>query len=209
MPTPSHLQSGTEYRREELRGLFTLGLLAVLVVIRFQNEKLPVKIGQSSIDFIPFINFTIILWSLYAFFMVLGLSDDVIGNSLAEMFRNLSKYCLRLDFILSAILGTLYFILGYSTRSLWIIGLIGSSSLCVILLSLRKTKIKKIWKKPKITKLDLLESGSIILFLIFAMALFLYPDEQYLVVFFVLGLGSFIAFGLVKEKQSREKSKSE
>jgi len=116
---------------------------------------------------------------------------------------------LRLDFILSAIIGTLYFVVGYSARSLWIIGLIGSSSLCAILLSLRKTKLKEIWKKPKISKLDFLERVSIILFLVFAAALFLYPEEQYLVVFFVLGLGSFIAFGFVKEKQSKEKNKSD
>jgi hypothetical protein len=186
-----------------------LGLLAVLVVIRFQNEKLPVKIGQSSIDFIPFINFTIILWSLYAFFMVLGLSDDVIGKTLAEMFWNLSKLFLQIDFSWSAFLGTLYFILGYPSRSLWILGLFGAIVLFVILLSLRKIKLEEIWKKPKITKLDLLERVTLVLFLVFVVALLYYPDEQYLVVFFVLGLGSFIAFGLVKEKQSKEKSKSE
>jgi len=54
----------------------------------------------------------------------------------------------------------------------------------------------------------LLERVSLILFIIFIMALFLYPDEQYLVVFFVLGLGSFIVFSFVKEKQSKEKNKS-
>ena len=145
---------------------------------------------------------------MYAFFIVLGLSDDVIGNSLAEMFRNLSKYCLRLDFFFSAIIGTLYFIIGYSTRSLWIIGLVGFCSLCAILLSLRKPKLMEIWKKPKITKLDLLERVFLILFLIFLILLFLYPDEQYLVVFFVLGLGSFIVFSFINEKQSKEKNKS-
>ena len=61
MPTPSQCQSDTTYKREELRGIFALGLLAVLVVIRFQNEKLMVTIGQSSFDFIPVINITIIV----------------------------------------------------------------------------------------------------------------------------------------------------
>jgi len=85
-----------ENRKEELRGLFTLGLLAVLVAVRLQNEKLMVTIGQSSLDFIPFVNMTIIMWSLYAFFMILGLSDDVIGENLAEMFRRLSKLFLQI-----------------------------------------------------------------------------------------------------------------
>jgi len=73
MPTPSHLQSKTELKREELRGLFVLGLLAILIVIRFQNEKLMVTMGESSFDFIPLITITIVWWSMYALFMVLGL----------------------------------------------------------------------------------------------------------------------------------------
>jgi len=70
MSVLDHSQLNTKLRREELRGLFTLGLLAILVVVRFQTEHLMVKIGQSSLALIPFINFTIVTWSLYAFFMV-------------------------------------------------------------------------------------------------------------------------------------------
>jgi len=206
MPTS---QSDKDYRREEVRGLFVLGLLAVLVVVRFQDEKLMVTVGQSSLDFAPLVNITIMLWSSYAFFMVLGISDDVIGKNWAEMFRNLSRNFLQLDFIFLAILGTLYFILGYSIRALWIIGFIVAISLFAILLSLRKIKAKKIKKKLKITKLDLVVRVSLLLFLIFAAALLLFPDERYLVVFFVLGLGSFIAFVFVRERQSKEKSKPE
>jgi hypothetical protein len=209
MSNTNRFQSDAELRREELRGLFTLGLLAILVVIRSQYEQLMVKIGQSSFDFIPLISITIILWSLYAFFMVLGLSDDVIGKTLATMFWNLSKLFLQIDFIWSAFFGTLYFILGYPSRSLWILGLVGAMFLFVILLSLRKIKLKDIWKKPKITRLDLLKRVTLILFLIFVTTLFYYPDERYLIVFFVLGLLSFIAFGLISEKQSEAGSKTE
>lgn len=206
----SNSQSDMDYGREELRGFFVLGLLAVLVVIRFQSEKLMVSIGQSPVDIIPLLNITIILLSLYAFFMVLGISDDVIGKTLAESFRNLSKYFLRLDFLLTGFLGTLYFIIGYGTRAVWIIGFIAAFSLIGVLLSLRKTKLKEAIKKRKITKLDLLGSISLLLLLVFvacAAALFLYPDEQYLVVFFVLGIVSFLVFVFVRDKQSREKNK--
>jgi len=208
MSTVSNLQSETELRREELRGLFTLGLLAILVVIKFQNEKLPVTMGQSSLDLIPWLNFTIILWSLYAFFMVLGLSSDVIGKNLAETFWAGSKLFLQVDFIWSAFLGVLYFILGYPTRSLWILGLTGATVLVGILLWLRKKKLREIWQKPKVTKLDLIVRVTLFSFFVFLAMLFYCPDEQYLVVFFVLGLVSFVVFALVKEKQSKEKNKS-
>ena len=196
-----------DYKREELRGLFTLGLLAVLVAIRFQNEKLMVTVGQISFDIIPWINITIGLWAFYAFFMVLGLSDDVVGKTLAETFKHFSKLFLQIYFVWSGFLGTLYFILGFPTRSLWILGLIGFSFLFVILLSLRKIKfrsLKEIWKKSKITKLDLLERAFLISFLICVTVLMYYPDERYLIVFFILGLGSFIVFGLVREKQLKQ-----
>jgi hypothetical protein len=91
-----------------------------------------VTIGQHNLDVTPLINITIVCLSLYAFFMVLGVSDDVIGKHLSEMFRNLSKMCLWLDFSLSAILGIIYFIVGYSARALWILTLVG---FCVLFAS--------------------------------------------------------------------------
>jgi len=208
MSGSGQVQSDREGRREELRGIFALGLLAVLVVVRFQNERLMVSVGQSSFDFMPVITVTIMLWSLYAFFMVLGLSDDVIGSSLALMFRNISRLCLQLDFIFSAFIGILYFVLGYSTRAFWIIGSLGAVIVSALLLSLRKTKFDRIWKRPQITKTDVLARVSAVLFLVFNAALFLYPDEQHLVVFFVLGLLSFAVYAFAKEKQSKEKNKS-
>ena len=106
-------QPDTTNRHEELRGIFVLGLLAVLVVIRYQNKQLMVQIGQSSFDFIPLINLTIILWSAYAFFMVFGVSSDVVGKNLAETFQRISIFCLRLDFMWLALIGTVYFFFGY------------------------------------------------------------------------------------------------
>lgn len=205
MPTS---QSDMTERREEVRGLFVLGLLAVLVVVRFQSEKLMVPIGESSFDLMPLMDITIILLSLYAFFMVLGISDDVIGKTLAEWFRNISKLFLRLDFILTGFLGTLYFILGYSTRALWIIGFIGTVSVIAVLLSLRKMKLKEIRKKYNVTKLDFLSIVFSLILAISASGLLLYPDEQYLVVFFVLGIISFLSFIYVRDRQTKEKKQA-
>jgi hypothetical protein len=191
-----------EYKRDEVRGIFTLGLLAVLVAIRFQNATLMVKIGQHSFDIIPWINITIGLWSLYAFFMVLGLSDDLIGKTSAEVFRISSRIIMWIYFGLSAIFGTTYFILGFPTRSLWVLLLIGFCVVYILLFSLiiRLKSLKEIRKKFKITKLDLLGLILLIVFLISVVALVYYPDERLLIVFFVLGCGSFTLLSLVGEK---------
>jgi len=42
------------FRKEEIRGLFVLGLLAVLSSIRVQNDEMMVSIGQISFNIIPF-----------------------------------------------------------------------------------------------------------------------------------------------------------
>ena len=70
----TEINSKKEKEREELRGLFILGLLAVLITTKFQNEKLMVTIGQFSTDLIPLINITITLWLFYA---TLGSAEEL------------------------------------------------------------------------------------------------------------------------------------
>jgi lysylphosphatidylglycerol synthetase-like protein (DUF2156 family) len=208
MATSSNSNPDINDKRENLRGIFVLGLLAILIVVRYQNPTLKVTIGQSNPDITPLINITILCLSLYAFFMVLGASDDVIGKHLSEMFRNLSKMCLWLDFSLSAILGIIYFVVGYSTRAIWILTLMLFCIVFVSVLSIaRKIKLREILKKHNITRLDLLERIATILFLAFLAAMFYYPDEQYLVIFFILGFICFISFCLVRETKVSHNAK--
>jgi hypothetical protein len=191
-------------RREELRGIFTLGLLAVLVAIKFQNKTLMVIVGKTRVDIIPLINVTIVFWSLFAFFMVLALSRYVIGKTLAGVFQTISKAFLLIYFVLLAIFGTAYFTLGFPTRSFWVLLFLGFCIVYTLLLSLIiKLKSPKDVRK-KITKLNLLLLTLLIIFFGSFMELMYFPDERFLIVFFVLGFGSFIALSLVAEKITKK-----
>ena len=82
-----------EFRKEELRGIFALGLLAVLVSFRYAqgHDTIMFNFGAGSFDLVPMLDITIALWSLYAFFMVIGLSVDELPKSITEAFRSTSK----------------------------------------------------------------------------------------------------------------------
>jgi len=95
-------------RIEEIRGVFILGLLAILVSIRFKYEEFPVHIGQFSFNLIGLVDITIGFWILYAYFMILGISEDIIGKKYSEQFQDLSKSFLSLYFLL---LGTIFLII--------------------------------------------------------------------------------------------------
>ena len=132
--------SRVELRREEIRGLFVLGLLAILVAIKFQNEEIIIKIGKISFDIIPLLTITIISWSLYAFFMVLGVSEDVIGKSASEIFKEFSRAFLALDFLLLGIFSIFVFYAAYPSRLPWVLCLIFILILHMIVKKLRETK---------------------------------------------------------------------
>jgi len=87
-----------ETRNEEVRGLFVLGLLAALVSLRFQSKEMPFSTGQFSGDVTLFLDATIVFWSLYAFFTVLGLSKEMIGEW-ATTFRELAQVSLFLTYV--------------------------------------------------------------------------------------------------------------
>ena len=55
-------------RKEEIRGLFVLGLLAVLASIRIQQPVLNIVLNDRSYNVSPFLDITIFFGSAYAFF---------------------------------------------------------------------------------------------------------------------------------------------
>jgi predicted Kef-type K+ transport protein len=91
-------------RIEEIRGVFILGLLAILVSIRFKYEDFPVNIGQFSFNLIGLVDITIGFWILYAYFMILGVSEDILGKKFSEQFLNLSRFFLFLYFVFLGII---------------------------------------------------------------------------------------------------------
>jgi hypothetical protein len=184
-------------KTEEIRGLFVLGLLAVLASIRLQYDKMMVIIGQVSFDIIPFINLTIGLWSLYAFFMVLGLSEDVIGKAASEVFRGLSKAFLLLDFVILGAVSLLAFFWAFPTRSLWALGLILIIGLYVAYDNRKKLKIEKI---------EIDKSGILIVFVLSVMFIIFFPDE-YVLPFFLIGCVAIGIYIIVNEKIKRRQTK--
>lgn len=92
-------------QREEIRGLFTLGLLAVLVSIRIQyGDGITITIDDINHSVTYFFDWMIVLWSFYAFFMILGTSDDLVGKKGSKAFRRYSIYYLYLSFSLLALM---------------------------------------------------------------------------------------------------------
>jgi len=90
-------------RTEEIRALFIFGLLAVLASFRVSSaSSLEVVFPYGQINLLPIIDEIIVLWSLYAFFMVLGLSKDSIGITASNAFRGASKVFLQISYILLA-----------------------------------------------------------------------------------------------------------
>ncbi|MBO3842189.1 MAG: hypothetical protein FGF48_07215 [Candidatus Brockarchaeota archaeon] len=194
-------------RVEEIRGLFVLGLLAVLATIRFQAGKIIVTIGQVSFDIIPLLDITIVLWSFYAFFMVLGLSEDLIGKTASEAFRSLSKTFLSIDFALLAMISLiaslqafLVFFYAFPTRSLFILGLI------TIIVSYKVYgPLKKL--KPTIEIMSLLELLSIMVTigLTSVIILMIISPEQYIVPIFLIGVFFELIYIIAERKIKKTK----
>ena len=114
--------SSSYFRREEIRGLFVLGLLAVIASVRIQNDEIMVIIDEHSYNVVIFLDVMIVLWSFYAFFMVLGLSEDIIGKKASSMFRENSATYLYFSFLFLVFLSILLVYSAYPTRTPWALG---------------------------------------------------------------------------------------
>jgi hypothetical protein len=99
--------------REEIRGLFTLGLLAVVTAVRIQymvlNREITILINGQPQIITPFFDAMIILWSLYAFFMVLGISDDMIGEKGCIILRRISRYYLYISYLILGLIAVAFY----------------------------------------------------------------------------------------------------
>jgi len=189
-----------ETKKEEIRGLFILGLLAVLTSVRVQYSTMTVTIGQNSFDVVVFFDLTIVFWSFYAFFMVFGLSEDMLGKAIAEGCRGIAAAFLQFDFLALSVLGLLFAYYAYPTRLPWALGLLG---LFALLASFRKLRMRE--KKPiKIEWKKLLKSSLsplLIAILFFSlMFIMLSVNEQVIIPSFVVGCVAVVIWFAVREK---------
>jgi hypothetical protein len=113
-------------RNEEIRAIFIFGLLAVFAYVKIQYPTLKIGYPYGTINLIPLIDIVIILWSLYAFFMVLGLSKDAIGKS-ATVFRFNATFFLQYSFIILGFFGVLFGFLIYGVRLILLLFMIAST----------------------------------------------------------------------------------
>ncbi|MGA8856340.1 MAG: hypothetical protein WB643_04135 [Candidatus Bathyarchaeia archaeon] len=81
------MKEDVDWGREEVRGIFALGVLGTLLV-SFQIPDFQVVYG---ISFRATIIGLMLTWGTYTFFMALGLSADWIGDTPARVSRRLAK----------------------------------------------------------------------------------------------------------------------
>jgi len=198
-------ESSNQNRKEEIRGLFVLGLLAVLSAIRIQNSEMLVEIGRISVDIIPWIDITILLWSLYAFFMVLGLSEDIIGKSISTSFRGAAGVFLGLNYAILILLSLLVFVSGFLPRIPYALFL-----LLILAFYLASVKLRKRGRPSKAKVRDWWESFQSntpqMLMLVFALCVVLtiYTHEEYLIPSFITGCVAVVLYIVLKEKVKSE-----
>jgi len=116
-------------RNEEIRAIFIFGLLAVFAYVKTQFATLNLVYTFGTFDLIVIINILLVLWSMYALFMVLGLSRDTLGKSASRMFRDSSKMFLQYSYAVLAIFMVLFGFLIFGVLRivlfLFIVGTIG------------------------------------------------------------------------------------
>jgi len=80
---------------EQIRGLYIIGLLAILVSIKLSYSLNP----SISVDIFTdtFLTFLISCWAIYSFLMIFGFSQDILPDSLATSFRAYARFWLRLS----------------------------------------------------------------------------------------------------------------
>lgn len=71
--------------------------------VRIQNPEIMVLIEEKSYNVAIFLDVMIVLWSFYAFFMVLGLSEDIIGKNASSKCRETSASYLYVSFFASVV----------------------------------------------------------------------------------------------------------
>ncbi len=108
--------------KEEIRGFFTLGLMAVLAAYRSVIGPGKVKILLVDTEIAPLIDALIILWGIYAAMMIIGVSTDFFSEQRCQDFRNAARFSLMLSFMILIIVG---FFIVYGSIAILIGGEVG------------------------------------------------------------------------------------
>lgn len=81
--------------REERRGLFTLGLMAILITWRISQTK----IVLGNLEFTSVIDFVLALWGMYAFLMIVSFSTDLLPERVCDVAYGVGLLFLAFSFV--------------------------------------------------------------------------------------------------------------
>ena len=193
-----------EIKKEEIRGLFVLGLLAEIASVRVQYGSMTVTVGQATYNVSVFLDFTIVLWSFYAFFMVFAFSGDMLGETLSDICKDIAKMFLQLNFVMLSVLGLVFGFSAYPTRMPWAFGLVG-----VFLVFQLIKRFRLVKRKP--VRFNLKESlksniSPILLLVLFLSVFFIIlgASDQYVLPSFVAGCLAIVALFIVRLKAKKQ-----
>jgi hypothetical protein len=78
------------YHREEIRGLFVLGIIATLLAVRGQIAY-SIKFPFATLDLAVILNWLILYWGIYAVLMAVAVSDDIYKKSIQAICAGLAR----------------------------------------------------------------------------------------------------------------------
>jgi hypothetical protein len=137
---------------EEVRGIFVLGLIAVIATVRYAvGNSYNVPLGSIYIDIVPVLNIILFTWSAYAFLVVLGLSI----TQFSQVVLGYARILLVLGLALTLIVFGIYCLVGFAPYSLYLSTLL----VAYALLGLPRYLVYAFKKQIRITK-PTIESAS-------------------------------------------------
>ena len=138
--------------------------------------------------------------------MVLGFSEDIIGEKTASMFREASTTYLYFSFVVLAFLSIMFVYAVYPNRTPWALGfLIVLLGYLLIRKSIGirksfklnlKTNLKNLWKRAKANLYQLLLSAFLVCFFLVMFGTY----EEYVIPSFIIGSICLVGFLIAREK---------
>lgn len=103
-------------RREEIRGIFTLGLMAILITLRVSQHEITLEIMGQVYIFTEIIDVTLICWGIYAFAMMIWLSPEIFPKNVCKFSYVMGILFLFLSFTLYYLTA---FVITFTLPSYW------------------------------------------------------------------------------------------
>lgn len=101
--------------REEIRGLFVVGVITTLLAAKEYWYNVPFKFGPITVNGQLFINIILVMWGGYIFCMVFSSSDDFLSENLRNLFSILGINLLMAGTVLFIyIVGTIFIMGNFS-----------------------------------------------------------------------------------------------